>query len=379
MEFELNEEQHLVQLMAKDFAKKSIEPNVLKWDKEKHFPSEVLNEMAGLGFMGMMIPESYGGSETGALIYSLALQEIAFADAGIAVTMSVANLSCEPIYKFGNEDQKIKYLIPLASGEKLGAFCLTEPGAGSDPGALRTKAVKKDGYYILNGTKVFITNGEYADVFIVMARTSDKTGSRGLSAFIVEKGFKGFSLGRIEEKMGLCTSSTTEVFLEDCEVPEENLLGKEGDGFKIAMVALDSGRIGIASQSTGMINACLSEAKEYASNRKQFGKYISNFQAIQWMITDIAVSYQAARQLTLLAAYLKDAGKKFTKEASIAKLYASESLNQSAYKALQIFGGYGYTKDYKIEKIYRDARVTTIYEGTSEVQRIVISRELLKG
>jgi butyryl-CoA dehydrogenase len=267
----------------------------------------------------------------------------------------------------------------MASGEKLGAFCLTEPGAGSDPGGLRTKAVKKEGCYILNGTKVFITNGEYADVFIVMARTSDKSGSRGLSAFIVEKDFKGFSLGRIEEKMGLCTSSTTEVILEDCVVPEENLLGKEGDGFKIAMVALDSGRIGIASQSTGMINACLTEAKEYAANRKQFGKYISNFQAIQWMITDVAVSYQAARQLTLLAAYLKDKGKNFTKEASIAKLYASEALNKSAYQALQIFGGYGYTKDYKIEKIYRDARVTTIYEGTSEVQRIVISRELLKG
>ncbi|OIP91195.1 MAG: acyl-CoA dehydrogenase [Syntrophaceae bacterium CG2_30_49_12] len=375
MDYSLSEEQHLVQLMARDFAKKSIEPFALDWDKKKIFPAHVLKEMASLGFMGMMIPESYGGSNTGAITYSLALQEIAYADAGIGVTMSVANLACEPIYKFGTEAQRIKYLIPLASGEKLGAFCLTEPGAGSDPSSMRTKAVLKDDRYILNGTKIFITNGEYAPIFIVIARTMEGGGNRGLSAFIVEKDQPGFSIGTVEDKMGLRSSSTTEVILDDCIVPQENLLGKEGDGFKIAMTALDSGRIGIASQSLGMARACLDEAKNYALQRKQFGKTLSNFQAIQWMIADIATHINAAYHLTLHAAFLKDLKEPFTKEASMAKLFASESLNQIAYKALQIFGGYGYIKDSKIEKLYRDARVTTIYEGTSEVQRIVIARE----
>lgn len=378
MDFELSEEQHLVQLMARDFSKNNIEPFALKWDKEKYYPADVIKEMGKLGFMGMMIPESYGGSETGALTYCLALQEISYADAGIGVIMSVANLSCEPILKYGNEAQNVKYLIPLACGEKLGAFCITEPGAGSDAASLSARATRKNDHYILNGTKIFITNGEHADIFIVVARTSEGGGSRGLSAFIVEKDFSGFSIGTVEDKMGLRSSNTTEIIFDDCVVPCENLLGKEGEGFKIAMSALDSGRIGIASQSIGIAKACLDESRDYASNRKQFGKAISGFQAIQWMIADMTTRISAAHHLTLYAAYLKDKKRKITKEASMAKLFASESLIQIVYDAQQIFGGYGYMKDYKIEKLYRDARVTTIYEGTSEIQRIVIARETFK-
>lgn len=378
MDFKLSQEQQLIQLMARDFAKEKIDPYALQWDKDKHFPADVIKEMGALGFLGMMIPESYGGSATGALTYCLAMQEISYADAGIGVTMSVANLSCEPILKYGNESQKIKYLVPMASGEKLGAFCITEPGYGSDVANLTSRAKLKGDTYVLNGTKVFITNGKHADVYIVMARTEASGGSRGISAFIVEKGFPGLSIGTIEDKMGLRSSITTEVVLDECIVPKENLLGKEGDGFKIAMSALDSGRIGIASQAIGIARAALYEAKEYSSNRRQFGKMLSGFQAIQWMFADMATSISAAHHLTLHAAYLKDNNKKLTKEASMAKLFASESLNRIVYNALQIFGGYGYMKDYKIEKLYRDARVTTIYEGTSEIQRIVIARETLR-
>ncbi len=378
MDFELTQEQQLVQLMARDFAKDKIEPFALQWDKEKHFPQDVVKAMGSLGFLGMMIPESYGGSGTGAVTYSLAMQEISFADAGIGVVMSVANLSCEPILKFGTEEQKLKYLVPMANGEKLGAFCITEPGSGSDAASLRTRAVLSGDNYIINGTKLFITNGKQADVYIVMARTDDAGGNRSISAFIVEKGFQGFSIGTIEDKMGLRSSTTTEVVLQDCVVPRQNLLGKEGDGFKIAMNALDSGRIGIASQAIGIARAALHEAKNYALSRKQFGKTLSGFEAIQWMITDMAIHINAANHLTLHAAYLKDKGRKLTKEASMAKLFATEGLQRTVYDALQIFGGYGYMKEYKIEKLYRDARVTTIYEGTSEVQRIVIARETLK-
>lgn len=378
MDFSLSEEHHLVQLMARDFSKKNISPFVLQWDKEKYFPLEVIKDMGALGFMGMMIPESYGGSATGALTYCLALQEIAYADAGIGVTMSVANLSCEPILKFGNEAQKIKYLIPLASGEHLGAFCLTEPEAGSDAANIQTKAVLHNDHYKISGTKLFISNAEFADVFIVMARTGTTGGSRGISTFIVEKDFPGFKLGTIEDKMGLRCSSTAEVILDNCIVPKENLLGKEGDGFKIAMSALDSGRIGISSQALGIARACMHEAKEHALVRKQFGKAIAKFQAIQWMLADMQTRISAGEFLTLYAAWLKDNNKQISKEASIAKLFTSEELIKISYNALQIFGGYGYMKDYKIEKLYRDARVTTIYEGTSEVQRMVIAREVLK-
>jgi alkylation response protein AidB-like acyl-CoA dehydrogenase len=378
MSFQLSTEQKMVRLMAKDFARKELEPLAAKRDKEEIFPMDVVKKMGQLGLLGMMVPAEYGGVGAGAVSYCLALQEIAYSCASTAVTMSVANLSTEPLLKFGNENQKAKYLFKLAQGDLLGCFALTEPGAGSDPGSLSIKAEDKGDYYLINGTKTFITHGQYADVVNLITRTSPEKGSKGLSAFIVEKGTPGFSIGTREDKMGLRASNTVELLFEDCQVPKENLLGKEGLGFKIAMTALDSGRIGIASQALGITRACLDESIRYAKERKQFGKAISSFQAIQWMIADMATGIEAASLLTLSAAWRKDQGMPFTKEASMAKLFASELANKSAYLAMQIHGGYGYLKDFKVERLYRDARATSIYEGTSEIQRIVIARELLK-
>lgn len=378
MSFQLSTEQKMVRLMAKDFARKELEPLAAKRDKEEIFPLDVVKKMGELGLLGMMVPAEYGGVGAGAVSYCLALQEIAYSCASTAVTMSVANLSTEPLLKFGNENQKAKYLFKLAQGELLGCFALTEPGAGSDPGSLSIKSEDKGDYYLINGTKTFITHGQYADVVNLITRTSPEKGSKGLSAFIVEKGTPGFSIGTREDKMGLRASNTVELLFEDCQVPKENLLGKEGLGFKIAMTALDSGRIGIASQALGITRACLDESIRYAKERKQFGKAISSFQAIQWMIADMATGIEAASLLTLSAAWRKDQGMPFTKEASMAKLFASELANKSAYLAMQIHGGYGYLKDFKVERLYRDARATSIYEGTSEIQRIVIARELLK-
>lgn len=378
MDFELTEEQSLVQLMARDFAREKIAPFAMKWDREKYYPAEVIKEMGQLGFMGMMVPDNYGGSGVGSLTYCLVMQEIAYADAGVAVTMSVANLSGEPLLHHGSEEQKKRFLLPLATGEKLGAFCLTEPGAGSDAGSISTRAKKDGDEYILNGTKLFITNGLHGDLFFVVARTAEAGGNKGLTAFMVEKNTPGFSIGTVEEKMGLRSSSTTELIFEDCRVPLANRIGKEGEGFKVAMSALDSGRIGIASQAIGIARACLDESREYAQNRRQFGRMLTSFQAIQWKIADMATMIHGAHLMTLYAAWLKTKGIRISSEASMAKLYATEGLIKSAYEAQQIFGGYGYMKDYKIEKLYRDARVTTIYEGTSEIQRLVIARETLK-
>jgi len=378
MSFQLSTEQKMVRLMAKDFARKELEPLAAKRDKEEIFPMDVVKKMGELGLLGMMVPAEYGGVGAGAVSYCLALQEIAYSCASTAVTMSVANLSTEPLLKFGNDKQKNKYLVKLAQGELLGCFALTEPGAGSDPGSLSIKAEDKGDYYLINGTKTFITHGQYADVVNLITRTSPEKGSKGLSAFIVEKGTPGFSIGTKEDKMGLRASNTVELLFEDCKVPKENLLGKEGIGFKIAMTALDSGRIGIASQALGITRACLDESIRYAKERKQFGKAISSFQAIQWMIADMGTGIEAASLLILSAAWRKDQGMPFTKEASMAKLFASELANKSAYLAMQIHGGYGYLKDFKVERLYRDARATSIYEGTSEIQRIVIARELLK-
>ncbi len=378
MPFQLNAEQEMVRLMARDFAKRELEPFSAKRDKEEIFPSDVVKKMGQLGLLGMMVPLEFGGSGAGAVSYCLALQEIAYACASTAVTMSVANLSTEPLLKFGDEGQKIKYLIKLAQGEMLGCFALTEPNSGSDPASLAIRAEDKGDYYLINGTKVFITHGAYADVVNLIARTGPEKGSKGLSAFIVEKGTPGFSVGSREDKLGLRASNTVELIFEDCKVPKENLLGKPGIGFKIAMTALDSGRIGIASQALGISRACLDEAIRYAKERKQFGRSISSFQAIQWMIADMATSIEAAHLLTLSAAGRKDQDVPFTKEASMAKLFASEMANRTAYMALQIHGGYGYIKEFKVERLYRDARATTIYEGTSEIQRLVIARELLR-
>lgn len=378
MSFQLTEEQEMVRLMAKDFARKELEPEAARRDKEEIFPVEVVKKMGQLGLLGMMVPVEYGGVGASAVSYCLALQEIAYSCASTAVTMSVANLSTEPLLKFGNEDQKIKYLFKLAQGEMLGCFALTEPAAGSDPGSLSIRAEDKGNYYLINGTKVFITHGQYADIVNLITRTGPDKGSKGLSAFIVEKGTPGFSIGTREDKMGLRASNTVELIFDDCKVPKENLLGREGIGFKIAMTALDSGRIGIASQALGITRACLDESIKYARERKQFGKTIGSFQAIQWMIADMATGLEAANLLTLSAAWKKDRKMPFTKEASMAKLFASELANKSAYLALQIHGGYGYLKDFKVERLYRDARATSIYEGTSEIQRLVIARDLLK-
>jgi len=379
MSFPITTEQEMIRLMARDFARKELEPNAAQWDRSEHFPLEALRKMGELGLLGMLAPFEYGGTAAGAVSYSLALQEIAYACASTAVSMSVTCLSQDPILKFGTEDQKQRCLAPLARGEYLGAFAITEPGAGSDPGGMGMRAQDKGGFYLVNGTKVFITNGGYADIVILVARTTPEKANRGLSAFIVEKGMPGFSIGHKEDKMGLRASNTVELVFEDCRIPAENILGREGLGFKIAMQALDSGRIGIASQSVGIARACLDDAVSYAKTRRQFGRAISSFQAIQWMLADTATQIEAARLLTLSAASLKDQGQPYTKEASMAKLFASEMCNQAAYKALQVHGGYGYMKEFKIERLYRDARVTAIYEGTSEIQRLVIAREIAGG
>lgn len=378
MAFKLTDEQRMIQLMVREFAKKEIEPVASEYDQKEIFPKENLKKMAELGLMGMMIPPEYGGSGVGTISYSIAMQEIAYACASTSVAMSVSNLSCEPILMFGTEEQRRRFLTPLASGKYLGAFALTEPEAGSDPASLRTTAVLKGDSYLINGSKTFISNGSYADIIIVTARTQEGVGGRGLSSFILERGTPGFSTGKKEDKMGLRASDTVELVFEDCQIPKENLLGKEGDGFEIVMVALDGGRIGIASQAVGIAQACLDESVKYAKSRQQFGKYISKFQAIQWMIADMTTEIEAARLLTFNAALMKDEGLNFTREVSMAKLFASEMVNRVAYKAVQIHGGYGYIKDYKVERLYRDARATTIYEGTSEVQRIVIAKSALK-
>jgi alkylation response protein AidB-like acyl-CoA dehydrogenase len=377
MAFQLTSEQEMVRLMARDFARRELEPFARKWDQEERFPVEAIKKMAALGLMGMMIPPEYGGAGAGAVSYSLALQEIAYSCPSTAVTMSVTNLSQNPILQFGTEEQKSETLTALASGRHLGAFAITESGAGSDPASLTTRAELQGDSYVVNGSKVFITNGSYADDIILIARSASEKSNRGLSAFILEKGTPGLSVGRREDKMGLRASDTVELILEDCTIPRSHLLGREGQGFKIAMVALDSGRIGIASQAIGIARACLNEAIQYSKDRRQFGRAISSFQAIRWMIADMATEIEAANALVLQAADKKDGDLPFTREASMAKLFASEMANRAAYQALQIHGGYGYMKEYKVERLYRDVRVTAIYEGTSEVQRIVIAREVM--
>jgi alkylation response protein AidB-like acyl-CoA dehydrogenase len=369
----------MIQMMVREFARKEIEPQAAENDRTGRFPSETVSKMSELGLMGMMVPAVYGGSEVGAVSYSVALQEVAYACASTAVTMSVTNLCCEPILQFGTEAQKKYWLPPLAGGEVLGAFALTESEAGSDPGSMRTTARKEGDFYRISGTKIFITNGGYAGTIVLVARTAEGGGNKGLSAFLLSKDTTGLQVGAEEQKMGLRASNTVELILDDCRVPKEQRLGEEGQGFVVAMAALDGGRIGIASQATGMGRACLDEAVRYSKERKQFGRYLAGFQAIAWMIADMATELEAARMLTWQAARKKDLGLPFTQDASMAKLFASEMVNRAAYQALQIHGGYGYTKHFKIERLYRDARVTTLYEGTSEVQRIVISREALRG
>ena len=378
MAYQLNEEQQMIQAMVKDFARDVLLPTAAERDISKEFPSENLKKMGELGLLGMNVPSEYNGAGVDSVSYSLALQEVAYACASTAVVMSVHNsVACGPIYLFGSDYLKETYLKPLAAGEKIGSFGVTEPSAGSDPASQKSKAVKDGDSYIINGTKLFITTGKNSDITVVTAYTDKEKRHRGISAFIVEKGMPGFSVGKEEEKMGLRASDTVELIFEDCRVPKENLLGQEGDGFVIAMASLDGGRIGIASQSVGLAQACLEAAVNYAKERVQFNKTISQFQGIRWMIADMATQIEAARLMTFNAAAMRDRGENFTAAASMAKVFASEMANKVAYQAIQIHGGYGYIKEYPVERYYRDARVLTLYEGTSEVQRIVIANHVI--
>ena len=364
--------------MVREFAREVVLPTASERDRTKEFPKKNLEQMADLGLLGMNVPPEYNGAGADTISYSLALQEISYACASTAVVMSVHNsVACGPIYIFGSDYLKESYLKPLASGQKLGSFALTESGAGSDPASQMTKAVKDGDSYIINGTKMFITSGKNSDVTVVTAYTDRDKRHRGISAFVVEKGTPGFSVGREEDKMGLRASDTVELIFEDCRVPAENLLGQEGDGFIIAMASLDGGRIGIASQSVGVSQACLDAAVHYAKERVQFNRPIAQFQGLRWIIADMATQLEASRLMTFNAAAMRDRGEDFSGAASMAKLFASEMANKVAYQALQIHGGYGYTKEFPVERYYRDVRVFTIYEGTSEIQRRVIANHII--
>ncbi|MDR7540997.1 MAG: acyl-CoA dehydrogenase [Armatimonadota bacterium] len=378
MDFALSEEHRLVQQTARDFATREILPVASQLDAEHRFPAAIVRGLAELGLMGVMVPEEYGGAGMDNVAYVLAMEEVARACASTAAIMSVNNsLVCDPILRYGTEEQKRRYLPVLASGREIGCYCLTEPQAGSDAASLQTTARLDGDGWILNGTKVFVTNAREAWVFIVYARTEPEAGPRGISAFIVERDHPGISVGKVERKMGLLASSTCEVLLQDCRVPRDNLLGARGEGFKVALSTLDGGRIGIAAQAVGIARAALEESVAYARERRQFGRAIAEFQAIQWKIADMATRIDAARLLTLRAAWLRDQGRRCTAEASMAKLFASETAMFAAHQAVQIFGGYGYIKDYPVERYFRDAKITEIYEGTSEIQRLVIARNLL--
>ena len=379
MSYKLTDEQLMIQAMVREFSRKVVAPEAAERDQNKEFPAQILKKMGELGFMGMMIPPTYGGEGADTISYVLALSEIAYSCASTAVVMSVHNsIVCESIYHFGNEDQKQRYLKLLAAGKIIGAFALTEPHAGSDPVAQITTAVRDGDSYVINGVKRFISTGKNAGLVIVTAKTDETLRHKGISAFIIPRKTQGMIVGRTEDKMGLRASDTTDLIFEDCRIPAENLLGQEGDGFKIVMKGLDSGRIGIAAQSIGVAQAAMDAAVKYAKERDQFGQKICKFQGLRWIIADMATEIEAARQLMLSAASMKDRGEKYTAQASMAKLFASEMVNRVTGKALQIHGGYGFIKDYAVERFFRDARVFTIYEGTSEIQRIVISDHILK-
>jgi butyryl-CoA dehydrogenase len=380
MDFDPNEHQQMIRDTAREFAEKEMKPVASKFDEEATFPEEIVKKLGELGFMGMMVPEEYGGAALDCVSYAIAVEEISRGDASVGVTMSVNNsLVCQPILDYGTEEQKKKYLPDLAQGQKLGAYAITEPEAGSDAGNVQTTAVLDGDNYVINGNKVFITNGGRADTLVIFASTDKEAKAKGISGFIIEKGMPGFSIGKHENKMGMRSSDTSELIFEDCKVPKENLLGSEGKGFRIALGALDGGRIGIAAQAVGIGQACLEAAVAYAKERKQFGKRICEFQAIQWMLANMATDIEAARYLTYRAAHLKDKNARFAKEAAQAKLFASEAAMRAAIDAVQVHGGYGYMKDYDVERYFRDAKLTEIYEGTSEVQRLVIAANLLRG
>ncbi len=379
MNFDLTENQKLIQDMMRKFAKEELEPKSADYDKSGEFPVDNIKKLAELGILGMVIPEQYGGAGFDFVSLAIAIEEISRACASTGVITAVHNsLVGYPILNWGNEEQKKRYLPKMATGEKLGAFGLTEPNAGSDPASLETSARLDGNYYILNGTKRFITNAGKAQVFIVIASTDKTKGSKGISAFIVDRNSLGFSLGKHEDLMGLRATDNCELIFEDCKVPKENLLGQEGQGFKIALGLLDVSRIDIGAQATGIAQAALDKSIVYAKERKQFGRTIAEFELIQAKLAEMAMKIQAARLLTYNAAYLKDKGvPRFSQESSMAKLYAATIAVEVTREAVQIFGGYGYSKDYAVERYYREAKCMEIYEGTSEIQKIVIARNIL--
>ena len=378
MNFDLTEDQIMIQQSAKEFAEAEIAPSAVERDIAAKFPKEIVKKLGELGFLGMMVPSEFGGAGLDTISYVLAMIEISKVDASVGVIMSVNNsLVCYGLEKYGSDFIKQNYLIPLAKGDKLGAFALSEPEAGSDATKQKTTADKKGDHFILNGMKNWITNGTSADYFLVMATTDKEKAHHGISTFLVEKGTPGFGHGKKEDKLGIRSSDTCSLTFENCKVPAQNLVWEEGKGFSFAMNTLNGGRIGIASQAIGIAEASFEAALKYSKERKAFGSTISNFQAIQFKLSDMAVKIDAAKMLTLKAAALKDAGKKYFKEAAMAKLYSSKIAVECALEAIQIHGGYGYVREYLVERYLRDAKITEIYEGTSEIQNIVIARALL--
>jgi alkylation response protein AidB-like acyl-CoA dehydrogenase len=378
MDFRPSEEQELLRRTVRKFAETEIRPHVREWDEAQHFPVELVSKMAALGLMGIQFPEAYGGAGMSAIEYCICIEELARVDPGVALSVAAHNGLCSGhIARFGSEAQKQRYLTPLARGEKIGAWGLTESTSGSDAAGMRTAAVRAGACWVLNGVKTFITHGRIGDIMVVMAITDRAAGTKGISAFIVERGTAGMSAGRKEDKLGMRASDTSEVLFENCRVPADQLLGEEGQGFVNTMSVLDAGRIGIAALAVGLAQGAYEAALAYARERKAFGKTIGQFQAIQWKLADAATRIEAARLLTYRAAYLKDRGERTTLESAMAKLYASEIAVKVTDDCVQIHGGYGFVKDYPAEKYFRDVKLTTIGEGTSEIQRLVIARQLL--
>lgn len=379
MDFTLTKEQELVKQMVSEFAENEVKPIAAEIDETERFPMETVKKMAKYGMMGIPFPEEYGGAGGDVLSYIIAVEELAKVCGTTSVILSAHTSLCATVIKeHGTEEQKKKYLVPLAKGEKIGAFGLTEPNAGTDSSAQQSQAVLEGDHYILNGQKMFITNGGVADIFIVFAMTDRSKGNKGITGFILEKGMPGFSIGKVENKMGIRASSTTELIFEDVKVPVENMIGKEGKGFGIAMKTLDGGRIGIAAQALGLAEGALDEAIKYMKERKQFGKTLSKFQGLAWAVAEMDTKIEAARHLVYKAAMKKEKGLPYTIDAARAKLFAADTAMEVTTKAVQLFGGYGYTKDYPVERMMRDAKITEIYEGTSQVQRMVISGNIFR-
>jgi butyryl-CoA dehydrogenase len=377
---DLTEEQQLLQRSVREFAEAEVKPHAKEIDETGRFPRDTFEKAAELGLTGVAVPENYGGAGMDHVSYAIVIEEISRVCASTGTILSVQNsLYCDPIYRFGTDEQKEKFLVPYARGEKIGCYALTEPQAGSNAAALRTKAERKGDAYVINGTKAWITNGGAADAALVYVNTQPEKGEKGITALIVEKGTRGFAVGKEEKKLGVHATACTELSFADCEVPVGNRIGNEGEGYKVALSTLDGGRIGIAAQATGIAQGAFEAALSYAQQRQAFGHPIADFQAIQFMLADMATELDAARLLARRAAWKQDSGARFTMEASIAKLFASEMSTRVTHKAIQIHGGYGYSREYPVERNYRDARITEIYEGTSEIQRLVISSWVLKA